>query len=337
MTALAAALVLAAGCTGGVHKATGVGAKPAPEVVPEQETPAPPAPTWPLTGLEAGAGEEFGPVLSVKVENSPSARPQAGLEHADVVWEQLVEGGLTRFLAMYHSDLPGEVGPIRSVRAMDAAIAGPVGGVFAFSGGFEEYVWSIRAAGILTASDDAGDPGFYRVPDRRREHSLFGDPGRFLAAGGGQEPPAPMFAFAAGDDAPTAEAAGQAAGRVTLRFPASTPSWEWTGTAWARHERGQPALAASGRPLEAANVVVLRVTIRDTGRRDGAGARVPETVLTGEGPAAVFTAGHVVEGTWEKGGPTEALVLKAGGEEVLLAPGTTWVELLPTTGGLAVS
>src|SRR5699024_2796891 len=96
---------------------------------------------WPLTGETAEEADEgLGrAAVSVKIENSPAARPQVGLQRADIVWEQLVEGGMTRFVATYHSDLPEEVGPIRSIRPMDAAIAGPAGGVLAFSGGQAAY------------------------------------------------------------------------------------------------------------------------------------------------------------------------------------------------------
>src|SRR5699024_1777127 len=92
---------------------------------------------WPLTGRPAeDAGDALGrAAVSVKIENSPAARPQVGLQRADIVWEQLVEGGMTRLVATYHSDVPEDVGPIRSIRPMDAAIAGPAGGVLAFSGG----------------------------------------------------------------------------------------------------------------------------------------------------------------------------------------------------------
>ena len=89
---------------------------------------------WPLTGVAVEAPPQR-PALAVKVENSVAARPQSGLNAADVVWEEVVEGGITRFVAVYHSNLPPDIGPIRSVRPMDAAIAGPLHGLFAFSGG----------------------------------------------------------------------------------------------------------------------------------------------------------------------------------------------------------
>ena len=125
---------------------------------PSEEPAAPPAPVlvpWPLTGVEVDAVPAR-PALAVKIENSVAARPQSGLNAADVVWEQVVEGGIPRYVAVYHSNLPAQIGPIRSVRPMDPAIAAPLRGLFAFSGGQAGYVDAIAAAGMQVLSNDAG-------------------------------------------------------------------------------------------------------------------------------------------------------------------------------------
>ena len=88
------------------------------------------------------------PALAIKVENSGEARPQTGLDQADVVWEQVVEGGISRFVAVYQSQVPAEVGPIRSVRPMDPAIAAPLHGLIAFSGGQPQFVQDLKNAGL---------------------------------------------------------------------------------------------------------------------------------------------------------------------------------------------
>src|SRR5690625_7323483 len=72
--------------------------------------------------------------MSVKVENSAAARPQTGLHSADIVYEEMIEGGQTRFLALFHSQVPEEIGPIRSLRPMDVPLATPYGGQLIFSG-----------------------------------------------------------------------------------------------------------------------------------------------------------------------------------------------------------
>lgn len=350
------ALAVVVGCSAGAGKDAGQAPRPeptveAPTVEPEPES----EPVWPLTGAAVASGTlpggehsgdpregDFGPVLSVKIENSPGARPQRGLERADLVWEQLVEGGMTRFVAMFHSDTPAAVGPIRSVRPMDAAIAGPARGVLAFSGGLPAYVAKIAQTPLVRVSDDAGSSGFYRDPGRGGDHSLFGHTEDLLAQGAGAqgsgaqvsgaEGPPQMFTYPAEGEDPSAVARGSEVAEVAPRFPSSSPSWVWAGQVWQRLESGQPATAESGARLEAANVVVARVEIRDTGNRDGAGAMVPETILTGSGEVAVFTGGKKIEGTWEKGEASEPLqLLDADGDALTLGPGKTWVELVPTS------
>ncbi|HEX2180590.1 MAG TPA: DUF3048 domain-containing protein, partial [Actinomycetota bacterium] len=100
------------------------------------ESPPPPEPIrCPLTGVEAGAVDINRPALAVKIDNHPRARPQTGLETADIVYEELVEGGLTRFMGVYHCGDAGDLGPVRSARAVDPDILvqyAPV--LFAYSG-----------------------------------------------------------------------------------------------------------------------------------------------------------------------------------------------------------
>jgi hypothetical protein len=306
---------------------------------------APPPPvvplTWPLTGVpttEVAAR----PALSVKIENPREVRPQSGLESADVVWEQVVEGGVTRFVAVYHSSIPPEVGPIRSVRPMDPAITAPVGGIIAFSGGQARFVDALAGAGLQLLSNDAGHPGFYRRAGRSSPHNVFGDPARFLAQADAAHSaaPSPLFAVARRPDLATATRVGAPAGSVQITMSTySQPGWTWdaASSAWLRTESGAPATAASGARLATTNVVVLRVDLVDSGTRDPAGAVVPDTRLTGSGAATVATGGRTVQATWSKESVGAPLRLTSDDEPVLLAPGTTWVELVPNgTGAVTV-
>src|SRR6185312_9136905 len=134
--------------------------------------PPPPPPVYPLTGVQS-PGVVVRPALAVKIENSIDARPQTGLNAADMVWEEVVEGGITRYVAVYQSVLPPEVGPVRSVRPMDPAIAAPLHGLLAFSGGQQQYVDAVSAAGLQVLSMDAGADGFYRVRSRRAPHNVY--------------------------------------------------------------------------------------------------------------------------------------------------------------------
>ncbi len=290
---------------------------------------------WPLTGETAEEADEgLGrAAVSVKIENSPAARPQVGLQRADIVWEQLVEGGMTRFVATYHSDLPEEVGPIRSIRPMDAAIAGPAGGVLAFSGGQAAYQQRARAAGLTLVADDHGSAGFHRDATRRGTHSLVGDPRAFQDQAGDSAAPPPQFAYADSAEESTPVTGGRRVSGAVVTFPSSRPSWSWSDGAWRRSESGSPA-TDGGEQIGAANVLLLTVTVRDTGNRDSAGAPVLETILTGTGEAIALSGGHAVDGSWSKQEAADVIELTdADGEPIDLAPGNTWVELVPVMGG----
>jgi Protein of unknown function (DUF3048) N-terminal domain/Protein of unknown function (DUF3048) C-terminal domain len=334
-------LVLTAtvGCSSddGADAAAATTSAPATTSEPPPPPPPPPPPVWPLTGLDSGTAAPH-PALAVKIENSVDARPQTGLNSADVVWEEVVEGGITRFVAVYHSTLPGEIGPVRSVRPMDPAIAAPLHGLFAFSGGQPAYVAAIADSGLQVLSNDAGAGGFHRIGSRRAPHNVYANPAELLAQAdpAHQADPAPPFQFPAPGGQPSA-ATGTPAGNLALTLSgASHPRWTWSPPdgRWVRAEGGAPAVEADGTPLRAVNVVVLRVDVVTTAARDPAGNPVPETVLTGRGEALVATGGQAVPATWAKNGVVDPLVLTtADGNPVRLAPGNTWVELVPNGSG----
>jgi hypothetical protein len=273
----------------------------------------------------------------VKIENARESRPQTGLNAADMVWEEVVEGGITRYVAVYHSTVPPQIGPIRSVRPMDPAIAAPLHGLFAFSGGQQPFVDAVAGAGLQVISQDAGHPGFYRLNSRSAPHNVYADPAAFLAQAdpGHQAPPSPQFAIATPDKQPTAVAIGTPVPAVRLKLSGlSFPTWTANPDGlWWRAEGTTPAMEA-GAPVRAVNVVVLRVDVVNTRFIDPAGTAVPETVMVGSGEALVGTAGRVVHATWTKNSPGEPVTLTgADGQPVLLAPGNTWVELVPNRTG----
>ncbi|WP_168217761.1 DUF3048 domain-containing protein [Occultella kanbiaonis] len=336
--AIVAALLMVAGCSGQDPQdgATETVEVP-PEVVVDKAAPPEPAAVivWPLTGV---AGEPAArPAMSIKIENSNAARPQTGLQAADVVWEQMVEGGVTRFNAVYHSTIPDEVGPVRSVRPMDAGISGPYGGLLVFSGGLAPFVQAARDVGLQVLSDDGGQAGFHRSSDRVAPHNLYGTPQEFLdQADAADTAPPTQFTFARTAAQATATTAGTPAGSLAVNFPQAHPGWTWdAGQAlWLRTEDGAPATTTDTGQLTAVNVVVLRVDVVTTAYRDPSGAAVPETVVVGSGEAVVATGGQTITGTWTK--PDEAspvTLTTADGTVIELAPGNTWVELLPTSNG----
>jgi hypothetical protein len=301
----------------------------------------------PLTGLP---GVKARPVVVVKIENSARARPQSGLQAADIVVEELVEGGLTRFAAFYQSVDPGQVGPVRSVRHVDAAIAGPTRGILAFSGGAGSALAVVSRAGLRLAQEGDSSGAFSRIRTRSAPHNLYLRVGTLWARPGSEEPAAylPFTSTGSGSGSGTGAAvAGAPALGAARDVPATSaglafskvqrPSWTFDrarGCWWRSETGGHAAVSAGGARLVADNVLILRVQIRDAGYPDPAGNPVPETVFTGTGDAVLLHRGRRVTGTWSKSSPLAELKLTgADGRPLLLSPGRTWIELVPVQGG----
>ena len=112
--------------------------------------------------------------MTVKIDNAPQARPQSGIDKADLVYEEVVEGGVVRFAAVFHSNDADSIGPVRSVRAEDALIVTPLRGHFVYSGGSDIFNDIIRKAPVGLISEDDGPAGLLgRRRDRRSPYNLF--------------------------------------------------------------------------------------------------------------------------------------------------------------------
>jgi hypothetical protein len=285
----------------------------------------------PLTGLPATgtSAERSRPALFVKIENSPDARPQTGIEQADVVYEVVAEGGITRFAAVFQSTDPGQIGPVRSVRGQDPDLAAPLQGLAVFAGGIPDYVTQIGAvAQDLSTSSSLGEgPPYRRDTARRPPHNLFASAPGFwaLAKSPYDEAPKPLFHYG---DLP---AGATRATSVAIDFsPAAAVSWAWDGQAWRRSQGGRPFTVTGSGRIGPANLVVQFVDVRDSGQIDPAGHGVPVSTLVGSGDAQIFRNGQQIAGTWSKSDrDARTTYTTAGGDTINLAPGRTWVELVP--------
>ncbi len=293
---------------------------------------------WPLTGIPAEEVAER-PALAVKVENTSAARPQAGLEDADIVWETVVEFSVPRFIAVFHTSSPEKIGPIRSVRPMDAAIIAPMDGILAASGGQGGILRLVRDAGTQLLTNDAGKAGFYRSSARAAPHNVYSSAEDLWEQGSKSRTSPPPAQFAAALDAASATAAtaGADTTSISLRMGQGRPAWQWDADSatWLRSEGSAPAMSEAGDQLAAVNVVVLTVEPYSSGFRAQGRASVPNLRLEGEeGKALVAQGGKTIEATWTKDKISDPIKLvDADGKPVLLAPGNTWVEMMPTNEG----
>jgi hypothetical protein len=326
-TLAAAALIAGAlaisGCSGG-------SSGPAPKPSTSNEAAA--VPVCPLTGLPQADGQRANRVaLAVKIDNIAPALPQAGLNNADVVIEELVEGGLTRLMAIFQCDKAAEVGPIRSARISDADLLALLhGSVLGYSGANAKDMPPIYAhSGAALIAYDNKPQFFHLSSSHIAPHNVFASTSTLLKAGLDLKPnlraPKPLFTYGALD--PRARRAH----RVYMSWPAASALWTWSNGSWLRTQGGSADVLSDGKQISATNVVILGVNIASTGLHDVLGAPSPLDVTTGSNTAWVLRDGKMIKGTWtRKTRDDEFSLHDTQGHTIALAPGRTWIELLPT-------
>lgn len=332
--AAALACVLLMGATG---CAEGVPAKPAasaaaPGYVSDYVAPEATA-LAPLRGTTVAIGSLGNASIAAKIDNHPDARPQVGLERSDIVFEELVEGGMTRYVAVWQSDIPELLGPVRSIRPMDPDILSPFGGIVAYSGGQERFVDLMRRAPVYNAIHGQADTAdtFFRSEAKAAPHNVLVRAQEVLASHPGIAAPAQQFAFALDAAGSTAAKDGTPTAVVNYRFsPMTAGSWAWDAprSAFLRSQGTTQDLDAAGMQLSAANLIVLRVPVTTT-------ADIPKTEMIGSGEAWVSTGGATVHANWSKHSATAPIrLIDDNGVVVRLGPGNSWIELIPTTGSV---
>jgi hypothetical protein len=317
-------------------------AMPAPTLMTPTQTrePVTPAPNInPLTGLPLEDPALLNrPPIIVKISNAPPlVRPQAGLGAADLVYEHYVEGGLTRFSAVFWSQAPSRVGSIRSARLIDDALTAMYQGLLAYSGASDGVQRVINDSDIAPRSFLAPVPYFYRDTSLAAPHNLFVDVGALyqLAArqGYAQRPSLAGMYF---DPQRPAGAAG-AASLVEIAYRATRAGWVYDAGqgAYLRFSDGQPHLdAGTGAQVQAENVVILYARHRETDIVESVWQDVVsyslEIALWGEGDAVLLRDGERYDVRWERTMRDQPLMLiTIDGQLIPLKPGVTWFQVFP--------
>lgn len=323
--------ILLSGCT----TPEPVDVKPTPTYVSDYVAPAALV-LAPLRGTPIEAGTGSNASIAAKIDNHVAARPQVGLDTTDIVFEELVEGGLTRYVAIWQSAIPKELGPVRSIRPMDPDIVSPFKGIIAYSGGQPRFVQLMKNTGVYNAIHGQADTAttFYRTPTKIAPHNVLVKAREVIADHKKLKAPAQQFGYSLDTASSTAAKDGKPTEEIQLVFgPPSKPSWTWgpKAGAWVRWQNGVKDVAASGARISATNIVVLRVGV-DTG------LGVPKTDLIGSGDAWVASGASYVKARWSKSSATSRIrLVDATGTAIRLAPGNTWIELVPTSGSIAFS
>ena len=257
-----------------------------------------------------------------KIDASPEAMPQVGMEQADVVYEVAIEWG-SRYIAAWHSRQPSVVGPHRSARTTDPDLLSMFGHpLFAFSGANPGVVQALALTTWKTGVGPGEVPAAYhRDLQRPWPHNLFAHTDVLRTRPAPLQPPTPIFSF---------HAPGSTAGGVPVEgftaFPGLRSEFRWDPSldGWRRRVWDREHLHATGEPVAPTNVVVLETQYA----RSWADANSPEAISVGIGGAWVFTGGTVRHGSWNRARRTDPWNLRdAAGTPLTLSPGTTWVVL----------
>ena len=267
------------------------------------------SPACPLTGQPApGGAVPNRPALAIKVENSPESRPPTGLDTPDIVYEEAVEGGITRFVVVYQCGDAARVEPVRSARLEDIDILSQFGKpLFGDAGGSpptEAALTTAEKGGTLVRVSSFGPAGgaYHRDPARHNDvHSLYTSTQELYSRPEAKGLPAPKPGF---PYSPAAPAGGIPGPTVHVAFSQySDVFWKWDAgsSTYKRYYGTTPANDSAGKQTSTTNVIVQSVAVTmSTFIEDPSGSHQPIATLTGKGPAFVCRGGTCATGTWNR-------------------------------------
>ncbi|HXQ90961.1 MAG TPA: DUF3048 domain-containing protein [Acidimicrobiales bacterium] len=331
---VAAVLVVGAGIalavTGGTTPKKAAGGTPN---IPATTAGAPAGPTCPLTGVATtGASVPQRPALAVKVDNYPQARPQSGIDQADIVFEEPVEGGITRLVAVFQCQSPALIGPIRSARAVDVQILDQLSRpILIHAGGINPVLDLLQNANLIDDNVFAHGSIVQNPPGRYAPYDTYVS----AAAAWGLDPtdttpPKPLFTYS-----PTTPA-GTPVTSIHIPFTGTNNTlWTWNAARgrWLLSYSGVPAMDADGAQIATTNIVVQTVHVTyGPWLENNVGGLEVQSQMTGSGPVTVLRDGVAITGTWQRPSVNDPTTLTASdGSTIALQPGQTWVEIVPST------
>lgn len=280
-----------------------------------------------LTGRRASTEVSLRPIIAVKIDNFRAARPQWSLERADAIIEYNVEG-VTRFMALYHSDMPDVIGPVRSARTADldllAAMNRPI---FAYSGanpGVTAWIDSAAGSGLLADQRGVRGTCFARTDTRPGPHNLLVDPNCSLERQRRAGAARPLWSI----DPAWRSANSVERHSFEVAMDGVRSAWRWDGDSgrYLRSQAGGEHLTVSGAQIAADTVVVLAAAHLPS----PVDARSPHPITIGTGSATVHRDGRATEVVWSRAdqyGPFEFFD-RTSGAAVPLDVGTTFIQIV---------
>ncbi|MFQ6230112.1 DUF3048 domain-containing protein [Nocardia sp. NPDC002869] len=264
-------------------------------------------------------------MLVAKIDNSPQARPPVGLGAADLIYVEPVEGGLSRLAAVFSTDKPPVIGPIRSARETDLTLLGQFGNpTLASSGAAPELVASVERASLQNASADRQPAAYYRDYSRDAPHNLFVRSDQLPVGGGWPAASQPHFG--------PAPAGGRPAQHEEARYPGTVIGFDWSPdqNQWLVSMDGAAYTVADTGQLMASTVVLQSVQVHDSAVSDIAGSVSPLAQTTGSGRALVLRDGQEFPAVWSRPSPQAGTTYTTPTATAIpFAPGRVWTVLIP--------
>jgi hypothetical protein len=264
-----------------------------------------------------------GPALAVKIDNARAARPHTGLNAADIVYVEQVEGGLSRLMAVYATKLPDVVGPVRSARESDLELLRQFDRpVLAFSGAQSKLLPLIDEAPLEAVTPEEAQDAYYRGRDKPSPHNLYLRPGRLLPSAPGAAALTTGFHYGAAPSGGTAETSR------TVRYPAArfTFTWSEDRQRWLVSMDGRATVTTDAGRVAPATVVVQYVKVRPSTFQDFLGNKTPYTETVGSGRAEVLRGGRAYDVHWKRATAMDGTEFTTtDGKRVAFARGQVWV------------
>jgi hypothetical protein len=279
--------------------------------------------------VSAISGKEAvdGPIIVVKIDDTPDAHPQVGIDKADLVYIEQVEGGLVRLAAIFSTEIPAAIGPVRSARISDIDLMAQFGKVaFFYSGAQSKFLPVIKAANLFDIGAEHESPTLYtRDPNRFAPYNMILSGSQVKERISGLEvAKASNIQWSFGKLAND----GNAISAVKVKWPASNYSAKWNGKSWDLYQNGEADITSDGVQISPSTFIIQNVVITDSIYKDKLGGITPLSITVGEGTGWVLRDGVAIKATWNRPDSTSGTTWSdENGKEIKFAAGQIWVAL----------
>ena len=281
----------------------------------------------PKTSAITGKEAVDGPIVVVKIDDTPQAHPQVGLDKADLIYIEQVEGGLVRLAAIFSTQIPNAIGPVRSARISDIDLLAQFGKVaFFYSGAQSKLLPVIKTANLYDIGAEHESPKLYT-----RDKSRISPYAMVLSGSEIKKRIADLDVAKASNIAWSfgkISNKGEAIESVKVRWPASNYSATWNGKGWDLSQNGEADVTSDGVQLSPATFIIQKVVITDSEYRDKLGGVTPFSATIGEGSGWVLRDGIAIKAIWNRPDASSGTTWSdSEGNEIKFARGQIWIAL----------